>query len=65
MYCISGLSSLPDIIFDDQDEMDESDKCPETALQLFKTSVIQDAPSNFCEQSGWSDGAQEKNYGDL
>lgn len=56
---ISGLSSLPDIIFDDQDdvndnesdltpvpgvELDESDKCPETALQFFKTSVIENAP---------------------
>ncbi|KAK2552016.1 hypothetical protein P5673_027030 [Acropora cervicornis] len=54
-----GLSSLPDIIFDDQDdvndnesdltpvpgvELDESDRCPETALQFFKTSVIEDAP---------------------
>ena len=53
------MSSLPDIIFDDQDdvndnesdltpvpgvELDESDKCPETALQFFKTSVIEDAP---------------------
>ena len=59
MLDISGLSSLPDNIFDDQDdvnddesdlppvlgvELNESDKCPETALQLFKTSVIQDAP---------------------
>ena len=53
------MSSLPDNIFDDHDdvndddsnltpvlgmELNESDKCPETALQLFKTSVIQDAP---------------------
>ena len=53
------MSSLPDTIFDDQDdvnddesdltpvlgvELNESEKCPETALQLFKTSVIQDAP---------------------
>ena len=53
------MSSLPDNIFDDHDdvndddsnltpvlgmELNESDKCPETALQLFMTSVIQDAP---------------------
>lgn len=53
------MSCLPDIIFDDQDdvnddesdltpvlgvELNESEKCPETAMQLFKTSVIQDAP---------------------
>lgn len=73
---ISGLSSLPDIIFDDQDdvndnesdltpvpgvELDESDKCPETALQFFKTSVIEDAHLNKEFQSAewmewWSSG---------
>ena len=68
------MSSLPDIIFDDQDdvndnesnltpvpgvELDESDKCPETALQFFKTSVIEDAPFKQRISVGRVDGVME------